>query len=34
MSGLSTGDFNLIRTVPMLGTHKTLHPKAGLLPQK
>gem|GEM_PF-5986136 len=23
MSGFSTGDFNPIRTVPMLGTHKT-----------
>jgi hypothetical protein len=29
MSGISTRDLNPIYSVPMLGTHKTLHPTAG-----
>jgi hypothetical protein len=28
-SGISTGDFNPIYNVPMLGTHKSVHPTAG-----
>jgi hypothetical protein len=31
-SGISTRDLNPIYNVPMLGTHKTLHPTAGKLP--
>jgi hypothetical protein len=34
-SGISTGDLNPVYNVPMLGTHKPLHPTDGaVVPEK